>query len=276
MAPDPSSPPPFDVSVCVVSWNGRKHLERLLPALPAASGGLTTQVIVVDNGSTDGTAELLERHPEVTVIRNLDNRGITRARNQALLLVAGAKVLMLDADTVPFRDSIEVMVAYLDEVPGVGLVGAQLLDPDGTIQESCRTVPPATLPFLRRPPLDRFFEHSPLVDRHLMRDFDHGRPRPVDWVMGACQCYHAALLPGIGVYDERIFSHGGEDTDWCLRVWKSGFEVHYVPGAKVQHEYGHFTRKNPFTKQAFRALTDYFYMVWKHRDARRGLGSRLA
>ena len=267
-------PPTVDVSVCVVSWNGRQHLERLLPALPAAVGSLTAQVIVVDNGSTDGTAELLEGHPEVSVIANRGNRGITRARNQALMLVTGRAVLMLDADTVPGPRSIEVMVAYLDEHPEVGLVGAQLLNPDGSVQESCRTVPPATLPFLRRPPLDRLFEHSALVDRHLMRDFDHASARAVDWVIGACQCYRASLLPDLGAYDERIFSHGGEDSDWCLRMWNAGFEVHYMPEAKVEHEYGHFTRKNPFSRQALRGLTDYYYMIWKHRDARRGVGRR--
>lgn len=268
MSPEPDAP---DLSVCVVSWNGRHHLERLIPAIPAAAGGLSTQVVVVDNGSSDGTADFLARHPEVTVISNSENRGITRARNQALLCVRGRIVLMLDDDTVPTPGSFAVMVDYLDRHPEVGLVGAQLLNPDGSVQESCRTVPPATLPFLRRPPLDRFFEESSLVDRHLMRGFDHAHPRPVDWVMGACQCYKAELLPGLGVYDERIFSHGGEDTDWCLRVWKAGFEVHYVPEAKIQHEYGHFTRKNPLSKQALRSILDYFHMVWKHRDLRGGV-----
>ena len=258
----------FDVSVCIVSWNGRHHLENLLPAIGAAGAGLAMQVIVVDNGSTDGTAALLAETPAVAVVRNADNRGITRARNQALLMVAGRIVLMLDADTIPLPGSIEAMVTYLDDRPEVGLVGAQLLNPDQTIQESCRTVPPLTLPFLRRPPLDRFFEHSSLVDRHLMRGDDHAHARPVDWVIGACQCYRAELLPALGVYDERIFSHGGEDVDWCLRMWSAGYEVHYVPEAQVQHEYGHYTRKNPLSRQAFRALTDYYYMLWKHRHAR--------
>jgi len=271
MAPESQT---AEVSVCVVSWNGRAHLERLLPALPAAAGPLAIEVIVVDNGSTDGTDDLLASHPDVVVLRNNANRGITRARNQALLVRTGRIVLMLDADTIPRPGSIAAMVAYLDERPEVGLVGAQLLNPDGSIQESCRTIPSVALPFLRRPPLSRFFEHSSMIDRHLMRDFDHATALPVDWVMGACQCYRATLLPQLGVYDERIFSHGGEDTDWCLRVWDAGYEVHYVPSAQVQHEYGHFTRKNPFTKQAFRALTDYYLMLWKHRHMRRGVSRR--
>lgn len=273
MAADPRGGA-VDVSVCVVSWNGGEHLRSLLPALREAKGGLDSHVVVVDNGSVDVTVEVLAAHPDVEVIRNGQNVGITRARNQALMLLRGRHVLMLDVDTRPRPGSIEAMVSYLDGHPEVGLVGAKLLDPDGSVQESCRTVPPASLPFLRRPPLDRWFERSPLVDRHLMRDFDHRDPRPVDWVMGACQCYRASLLPVLGAYDERIFSHGGEDTDWCLRVWKAGFEVHYVPDAVVEHEYGHFTRKNPFSKQAARTLTDYYHMVWKHRDARSGFAGR--
>lgn len=272
MPPDPPTAPfaRFDVSVCVVSWNGGRHLRRLLPTITEAVGDRSHQVIVVDNGSTDDSLEVLAGHPEVEVIANRENVGITRARNQAVLLARGTAVCMLDVDTVPHPGSIARMVAYLDDHPEVGLVGAKLLDPDGSVQESCRTVPPVTLPFIRRPPLSRWFEHSELVSRHLMRDFSHDRARPVDWVMGACQCYRASLLPVLGAYDERIFSHGGEDTDWCLRVWKAGHEVHYVPEAVVEHEYGHFTRKNPFTKQAFRALTDYYHMVWKHRGARGG------
>jgi GT2 family glycosyltransferase len=261
---------PFDVSICVVSWNGGEHLRALLPALEDRHDELVAQVIVVDNGSADATQEVLAAHPDVQVIRNSQNRGITRARNQALMLVRGRHVLMLDVDTRLHPKAIDAMVSYLEMHPEVGLVGGKLLNPDGSVQESCRTVPPASLPFLRRPPLERWFERSSLVDRHLMRDFDHQEPRPVDWVMGACQLYRASLLPTLGAYDERIFSHGGEDTDWCLRVWKAGFEVHYVPAAEVVHEYGHFTRKNPFSKQAVRALTDYYHMIWKHRDARSG------
>lgn len=267
-------PPPdtqVDVSVCVVAWNAGADLSRCLEALPRAGSELALQTIVVDNGSQDGTADVLARHPEVETVANRENVGITPGRNQALSRARGRIVLMLDADTIPRPGSIAAMVRYLDEHPRVGLVGAKLLDPDGSLQLSCRTMSPPLLPFLRRPPLARWFEHSETVDRHLMRDFDHDHPRPVDWVMGACQCYRAEVAEKLGSYDERVFSHGGEDTDWCLRVWKAGWEVHYVPEAEVVHVYGHFTRKNPLSKQARRALTDFYYVLWKHRDVRKGI-----
>jgi N-acetylglucosaminyl-diphospho-decaprenol L-rhamnosyltransferase len=258
------------VTACVVAWNAADDLANLLPALPDAAGGLPLQVVVVDNGSDDATAEVLAAHPDVVVIRNAENRGITPARNQALERVRGRVVLMLDSDTIPRPGSIRVLVDYLDAHPHVGLVGPRLLDPDGTLQLSCRTFPPALLPFLRRPPLARVFEHRRTVNRHLLRHYDHAHPRAVDWVMGAAQCYRASLVERVGPYDERIFSHGGEDTDWCLRVWKAGAEVHYVPAAEIVHVYGHFTRRNPLSKQAVRGLTDYYYMLLKHRDARGG------
>ncbi|MEA2391935.1 MAG: hypothetical protein QOK31_2044 [Solirubrobacteraceae bacterium] len=262
---------PVDVSVCVVAWNAADDLSRCLPALGAATEGLATQVVVVNNGSTDHTPSVLAGHPEVEVIVNERNPGLTPGRNQALERVRGRHVLMLDADTIPQPGSVTTMVRYLDANPRVGLVGAKLLETDGALQLSCRTFPPALLPFLRRPPLSRWTEDGDAISRHLMRDFDHASARAVDWVLGACQCTRAALLPQLGGYDTRIFSHGGEDTDWCLRVWRTGYEVHYVPEAEVIHAYGHFTRKNPLTKQSLRALTDFYYVLWKHRDLRRGV-----
>jgi GT2 family glycosyltransferase len=260
-----------DVTVGVVAWNAAADLRHCLDALPAALEGLDAQVVVVDNGSRDDTAAELAAHPWVESIHNDGNLGLTPGRNQVLDRVRGRHVLMLDADTRPRPGSVAVMVEYLDAHPAVGLVGGKLLDPDGSLQLSCRTFPSVVLPFLRRPPLSAVFEHRRTVNRHLMRDFDHLHPRAVDWVLGACQCYRASLLPALGRYDERIFSHGGEDTDWCVRVWKAGAEVHYVPAAEVVHAYGHFTRRNPLSRQSRRGIVDYFYMQWKHRDVRAGI-----
>jgi len=255
----------FDISVCVVAWNAAKELGACLDALPAAAGPRTLEVIVVDNGSSDATGRVLGEHLATVVVRNDRNHGITPARNQALKRASGRVVVMLDADTVPLAGSLEVMADYLETHQEVGLIGPRLLDPDGTLQLSCRRRPTAQLPWLRRPPLARVFEHRRAVNEHLMRDFDHASPRPVDWVIGACQAFRAELPATIGEYDERIFSHGGEDTDWCLRTWTVGLEVHYLPTAEVVHAYGHFTRRRPLSKQALRGLTDYYYMLFKHR-----------
>jgi GT2 family glycosyltransferase len=259
-----------EITVGIVAWNAADHLRRGLPALRAALAGIDAQVVVVDNGSTDGTAEALAEHPWVEVLHNARNDGLTPGRNQVLDRRRGRRVLMLDADTEPRPGSVRTLLDYLDAHPHVGLVGPRLIDPDGSLQLSCRRFPPARLPFLRRPPLSGVFEHRRTVNRHLMRDYDHAAPRPVDWVMGAAQCFRAEVLPAVGRYDERIFSHGGEDTDWCLRVWQAGWQAHYVPEAVVVHAYSHVSRRRPFSRPGRRAVVDYFYMQWKHRRSRGG------
>jgi len=259
--------PAVDISVCIVAWNAAQHIGACLDSLAGAAAPRTLETIVVDNGSTDSTPRLLSDRAAISVITNERNRGITPARNQALFRARGRVVVMLDADTVPRPGSLGLIVAYLDARPQVGLVGPRLVNPDGTLQLSCRRRPFWLLPWLRRPPLASVFEHRRAVSRHLMRDVDHTRTAPVDWVIGACQAYRADLPARIGAYDERIFSHGGEDTDWCLRTWAAGLDVHYVPAAEVVHAYGHFTRQRPLSKQALRGLTDFTYMTIKHRRA---------
>lgn len=262
---------PIDVSACIVSWNAGPELSRCLGALEEAAWGLVLETIVVDNGSSDETESVLDDHPWARGVVNNRNRGLTAGRNQALDLARGTHVMMLDADTVPQPGSIRRLVDYLTHNPDVGVVGPKLLNPDGSLQFSCRRVPTASMPIVRRKPISRFVDSSPMMDRHLMHDFDHSDARPVDWVLGAAQCYRMSLLETLGGYDERIFFNGGEDRDWCLRVWKSGKEVHYCPEAVMVHVYGHFSRRHPFSKQSLRAFTDYYYNYWKHFDVRHGV-----
>ena len=254
-----------------MAWNAGDDLPACLDALHDSAGELGLEAIVVDNGSSDSTREVLERREWVRTVFNERNHGLTVGRNQALSISRGRIAVMLDADTVPLPNSIRKLVTYLDGRPGVGLVAPKLLNSDGSLQLSCRRVPPARMPLIRRPPLSRWFEDSSAVDRHLMRDYDHRHARAVDWVMGACQCFRTELVDALGGYDERIFFQGGEDRDWCLRMWKHGLEVHYYPGAEMVHGYSHYTRDHPFSKQAVRAFTDFYYGYWKHRDVRHGV-----
>ena len=102
-----------------------------------------------------------------------------------------------------------------------------------------------------------------------MKDYDHSTERPVVWVSGAAQMWRADLLATIGPYDTQVSSYGGEDLDWCLRVWGAGFEVRYVPEAEVVHAWQQMTRRNLYGRKSFRALRDWYYLQWKHRRLRR-------
>jgi len=258
-----------ELSVVIVAWRAREDVLRCLASLEQYAD-VPYEVIVVDDGSGDGTEEsVAARFPTVALVAKQENEGLVRGRNSALPLVRGRYVLMLDADTEVRSGAIGAMLAALKS-PGVGLVGPKLLYEDGTLQLSCRRWPPFLVPFLRRGPLARLGEPE-LHRRHLMMDFDHASERPVVWVIGAAQMWRSDLPDRIGRYDTRVSSYGGEDLDWCLRVWEAGMEVRYAPQSEVTHRWQQLTRQSPFGRQSFRALRDWYYLQWKHRRLRGSL-----
>ena len=258
----------------VVAYRAREEVLRCLGSLEAHAG-TSYQAIVVDDGSADGTVEAVTAtFPEAVVIGKPVNEGLAAGRNSALPRVRGRHVLMLDSDTELRPGAITAMIEVLDREPGVGLVGPKLVYPDGRLQLSCRRQQPLLLPFARRPPFSWLAPNPKIQRRQMMEDFDHATERPVVWVMGAAQMWRSDLPKLIGCVDERISSYGGEDWDWCLRVWEAGLEVRYVPRAEIVHEWRKVVRHGPFGRHSRRALRDFYYVRWKHR----GLGrhGRLA
>jgi GT2 family glycosyltransferase len=261
---------PVELSIVVVTWNARDDVLACLQSIERHAN-LAHEVIVVDDGSTDGTAEAIrERSPATRLVAKPTNEGLVAGRNDALAFVRGRLVLMLDADTELRADAVGSMAAVLDSDPGVGLVGPRLIAPDGEVQLSCRRWPPFLVPLLRRGPYARWIDDDPPVHRrHMMKDFDHATQRPVVWVIGAAQMWRADLPARLGRYDSRVSSYGGEDMDWCLRVWGAGLAVHYVPEAKVVHHWQQMTRRNLYGRKSRRALRDWYYLQLKHRALRR-------
>ena len=196
--------------------------------------------------------------------------GLAAGRNSALPLVRGRLVLMLDSDTRVLPGALSAMAAVLDGNPKVGLVGPKLVYPDGRVQPSCRRYPSVLIPVVRRWPLVRLFPESGAHRRHMMLDFDHASERPVVYVMGAAQMWRADLPALIGRYDEKVSSYGGEDLDWCLRVWRAGLEVRYAPQAEIVHDWQRVVRHSRgWGGHALRAARDFYYLQWKHRSLRR-------
>ena len=258
------------VSVVVVAYQARDHVLRCLQSVWRHVDA-AYEVIVVDDGSGDGTPQAVEdQFPEARVVAKPRNEGLAAGRNSALPLIRGRFVLMLDSDTTVRQGAVEGMASALDGDPEIGLVGPKLIYPDGRVQPSCRRWPPLLIPFVRRWPLVKIAPESSLHRRHMMLDFDHASARPVVYVVGAAQMWRAELLHLIGEYDERVSSYGGEDLDWCLRVWESGFEVHYTPQAEVTHDWQRVVHhRRAWSRHALRALRDFYYLQWKHRSMRR-------
>jgi GT2 family glycosyltransferase len=256
------------VTIVVVAHSVRGELERCFESIERHAG-VPVETILVDNASTDGTQDWVRReHPGVTLLELPENVGVA-ARDQGLRRARGDYTMFLDSDAFLTEGALPGMVAAMDAHPGWGLIGPRLLHEDGTIQLSTRRFPPLLLPLMRRPPLDRFFEHGSKVQRHLMTDFDHARTRPVLYVLGACQLFRTALARIAGPFDDRVFL-GWDDADWCFRIRDAGGEVVYFAEAEVVHTYRRKTRAEPVSRAAMRQLAAFFYFqrkyAWKRRE----------
>src|SRR5690349_21603271 len=195
------------ISVIIVNYRTPDDLLRLLESLkayPPRSG--PPELIVVDNASgDDSVARLRAAHPDVRVIESPDNRGFAAGVNLGLAAASGSHLLVLNPDIVVHPGSIDALVDFLAAHPKAGLVAAKLLNPDGTLQPTCRTRYTLKTILLRRTPLGRLFPNDPTVREHLMVDYDHATPRNVDWVAGACMMVRREALDEVGPMDERYF-----------------------------------------------------------------------
>ncbi len=204
-----------------------------------------------------------EQFPACTWLLNEENRGYARGCNQGLAAVAAEYTLILNPDIVVLPGALDALVALADARPRAGIIGPQLLNDDGSIQESCRRFYTFKTLVLRRTVLGRIFPRSRTVARHLMRDFDHRAERPVDWVLGGCMLVRREALTRCGPMDERFFLYF-EDVDWCTRMWRCGFEVLYTPAARFVHRHRRASARGPLTRSFWLHLTSLvsFYEKW--------------
>lgn len=230
------------VSVCIPTWNGAERLERCLSSLVEATRRVSYEVIVVDNGSSDGTPEMLrERFPWVVLLRNPDNMGFAHAINQAAQVARGKYLAFVNNDIVFINDALSALAEYLEKASDkVEVVGPQILLPGGTIQYSMSYFP-SLIRFL----LDAFFVfkvYSVLRRRNIpcLAVSDDLKYRevncPVEWVIGAFMMVKRDVFIATGMFDERFF-FGNEDIDFCWRIRKLGGYVCYCPEARVLHEH---------------------------------------
>jgi len=191
---------------------------------------------VVDNGSQDGVAEMLaEQFPQVHFQQNQTNEGFTRPMNSALRLAQGRHVLMLNPDTLILLNALDCLATFLDTNPTVGICGPKVLNRDFSLQKPCRrgeSRPWAVISYFTG--LSALFPRSKFFSQYLMSYMPEDQTHPVDGVAGSCMLFRRALLDQIGYLDERFFAYQ-EDADFCFRARQAGWQVYYVPEAKIIH-----------------------------------------
>ena len=233
--------PDFDLTVTVCSWNTVADLRACLASLRAARDEGSFEVLVVDNASEDGSPDMVEAEfPEVTLLRQTENLGFTGGHNLAIQQRRGRDVALLNSDTVVHPGAMGRLMEFMRENPDVGIVGPKLLNPDGTLQYSCRRFPNPVAAAFRNTVLGRLFPENRFVKDYLMKDFDHSQTRDVDWVSGAAMFARGDLVEKIGGLDPGFFMYC-EDVDWCQRCWIAGYRVTYLPEAVITHAIGRST-----------------------------------
>lgn len=254
----------IDLSVIIVSWNVRIFLAKCLESLKGERKTLRIQVVVIDNGSRDGTVEHIPAaHPDIEFIAAGENLGFARANNLGLERARGRYVLLLNPDTEVEPGSLSGLVTYLDRHPEVGAAGVQLLNTDGSLQPSCLRFPTPGVTIMNALGLRVLFPRLTAFRKYLMADWDHSEERNVDQLMGAFIMVRSEIVEAVGPLDERFWMYY-EEVDWCRRIRQAGWRIRYVPAFRTTHHLSQSARLQAAPRRQSMALRSAGRYFRKH------------
>jgi len=251
------------VSVIIVSWNTQQHLLNCLNSI-RKSKDYTEEIIVVDNASTDGSPDVVEEQfPEVTLIRNKENLGFAKANNIGMRASTGRYVCLINSDVVVLDGCIEKLIEFMDKNQTIGIAGPRILNPDRSLQVSCRRFPSVWNNLCQVVGLNRVFPKSRFFSEPLMKYWVHDEIRKVDVLSGCFWMVRRKALEEVGLLDENFFIYG-EDIDWCKRFYRAGWDAVFYPGAEAIHFHGASSSNSPIKFNVEMQKADLQY--WrKHR-----------
>jgi GT2 family glycosyltransferase len=225
----------MDVSIIIVSWNTRELLRNCLNSIIEQTRRFSYEIIVVDNASRDGSARMTEQcFPSAKLVVNCVNRGFAAANNQGMQLASGRYTLLLNPDTVILDNAIDRCIAYADAHRDVGVVGCQVLEREGHIQQTGFSFPSTWILFLSLTGLPRLFPRSPIFTKPQLGLWKRDSERDLDVISGMFMLVRREAIEQVGVMDESYFVYA-EETDWCFRFQKAGWRRVFFPGAQIIH-----------------------------------------
>ncbi len=234
-----------DLSIIIVNYNVKEFLLNLLDSIRKAINNISTEIIVVDNASEDGSVEVIkERFPEVKLIVNKTNIGFGAANNLALKEAKGKYFLLINPDTILREDTLRVMIDFFESHPDCGIAGCKVLNPDGTLQLACRRAFPGPwTSFTKVMGLSKLFPKSPIFAKYNLTYLDENKTYEVDAVSGAFMMLRKEVYDKIGGFDSQFFMYG-EDLDLCYRAQKANYKVYYVHSTEIIHYKGESTKRS--------------------------------
>lgn len=259
------------LSIVILCWNDLKVIGDCLHSIYEETRDLEFEVIVSDNGSTDGSLEFIARnYPQVQVIENGTNLGFAKGNNVGIARSRGEHVLILNPDTIIHERALEKLVAFAERHPGAGAFGCRVLNRDGSYQGSARP-----FPTLWRDWLGALFLRplAYLSDRFISDSYTGWKgdsERVIDWQSGCCVMFRASVLHRLGGFDQQFFYHF-EEVDLCRRVWNAGYPIVYTPEAVITHLGGQSVNRFPvrFELEKYRSRYRYFYKHFGSAGTRR-------
>jgi len=249
----------MDVSIVIVNYNTKDFLKNCLASCYGTIKDLRFEIFVVDNASSDGSALMVERDfPDVKLIKNTENAGFAKANNQAIACSSGKSVLLLNPDIVVYDRAVENMAEFLQQESRASAVGAQLLNPDGTVQVSgyyCKFPTVLQVLFFYTALRNLAFRITWL--RHaLWQQMNTDNVCEVDQPPGACLMVKRTVIEQVGVLDE-AFPIFFNDVDWCYRIRRNGGKIYYLPQARMLHFGGQSFTSEDVEKKIQWSVTSY-------------------
>lgn len=223
----------MDISVIIVNWNTRDLLLSCIHSVYETVRDISFEIWVVDNGSTDGSQEAVKAaFPQVQLIENTQNKGFAAANNQALRIMNGRFALLLNSDAALTDRAAEKLFSFLESTPIAGMACGQLLNPDGSRQNSIANFP-TLLTLISNETLLRIL----FPDKFPSKRRNYSAPIPVESGIGACLMIRKNAMDTVGLFDEKYFFFF-EETDWAHRMWQANWGVYFVPSARIIHAQG--------------------------------------
>ncbi len=260
-----------DLGIVILNWNTKDLLRRCLQTVFASRGDFTYTVVVVDNASSDGSADMVrDEFPQATLIASEINGGYPHGNNLGLRELgfrdgggaaddAPRYALLLNPDTEVPPNALAEMIAYMDVNPTIGVAGPKLVLPDGSLDLACRrSFPTPEVAFYRMTGLAKLFPDSPRFARYNMTFTDPDEEIEVDSVVGAYMQVRRDALAAVGLLDETFFMYG-EDLDWAYRIKQAGWTVFYNPAVTVKHVKRAASRKSAKAQIEFYRAMLIFY-----------------
>lgn len=260
------------LSIVIVNYNVKYFLEQCLHAALKAATKVSSEIIVVDNNSVDGSCQMVEeKFPEVILIANPENVGFSKANNQAIRLAKGEYILLLNPDTVVEEDSFLKIVDFMDRTPDAGGLGVKMIDGKGRfLPESKRGLPTPEVAFWKMFGFSRLFPHSRRFSRYHLGYLSKDQIHEVEVLAGAFMLLRRAALDKVGLLDEDYFMYG-EDIDLSYRISQGGYKNYYFPETTIIHYKGESTKKGSinYVKVFYNAMIIFARKHFSKGNARR-------